>query len=250
MVALHAQERAVSRHVLYFPRKFYFDRHQINRVEELKTIYKLQAHEEGGYFSEVYTAPFEQSGRASAGSIYFLLDKKDISHFHQLDCDEVWYFHEGGGVKITALENGNKVEYFLGVGENQNPLVIIKAGTIFAAENINKDSYTLISCMTTPRFRYEGFRLVRKNELKKIYPSEEILYLAVEWEFFDTWQICRRAVYYAAVFNLTFCLILKGGTAAPKQRGDLGGRPAWDATGRCVRRRNDEAKNIQEVWHD
>ena len=83
-------------------------------------------------------------------------------------------------MKITALENGNKVEYFLGVGENQKPMIVIKAGTIFAAENIDKNSYTLISCMTTPRFRYEGFRLVGKDELRKIYPSEEILYLAVE----------------------------------------------------------------------
>ena len=83
-------------------------------------------------------------------------------------------------MKITALENGKKVEYFLGIGENQVPMVVIKAGTIFAAENIDKNSYTLLSCMTTPRFHYDGFRLVSKDELRKIYPSEEILYLAVE----------------------------------------------------------------------
>ena len=180
MVALHAERRAVPRHIFHIPRKFQFARHQINRAEELKQIYNLQGHEEGGYFAEVYTAPYEWAGRSTAGSIYFLLDRKNISHFHQLDCDEVWYFHEGGGVKITALENGNKVEYFLGAGENQVPMVVIKAGTIFAAENIDKNSYTLISCMTTPRFRYEGFRLVSKDELRKIYPSEKILYLAAE----------------------------------------------------------------------
>ena len=38
-------------------------------TEKLKEIYGLTPHEEGGSFSEVYTAPFEAGGRPMAGSI-------------------------------------------------------------------------------------------------------------------------------------------------------------------------------------
>ena len=34
----------------------------MKRAEQLKQIYNLQPHEEGGYFTEVYTAPFEKDG--------------------------------------------------------------------------------------------------------------------------------------------------------------------------------------------
>ena len=63
------------------------------RTKQLKTAYRLEAHPEGGWFSEVYTAPFEKDGRALAGSIYFLLDAGEQSQFHQIDCEELWYYH-------------------------------------------------------------------------------------------------------------------------------------------------------------
>ena len=153
----------------------------MNRVQELKQDYNLQKHIEGGWFCELYTAPFkadqihktdqaattdwireEESyrDRPLAGSIYFLLDRDDISQLHQLDCDEIWYYHEGCGMIITMLRDGKKEEYLLGMNKGQSPMLVIPAGTIFGAENIDKDSYTFISCMTTPAFRYEGFRLV------------------------------------------------------------------------------------------
>lgn len=68
------------------------------RTEQLKTAYRLEAHPEGGWFAEVYTAPFEKDGRALAGSIYFLLDAGEQSQFHQIDCEELWFYHEGCGV--------------------------------------------------------------------------------------------------------------------------------------------------------
>ena len=40
------------------------------RTEQLKEAYRLEAHPEGGWFAEVYTAPFEKDGRELAGSIH------------------------------------------------------------------------------------------------------------------------------------------------------------------------------------
>ena len=46
----------------------------MTRAQELIEGYGLKRHPEGGWFAEVYTAPFEKEGRPLAGSIYFLLD--------------------------------------------------------------------------------------------------------------------------------------------------------------------------------
>lgn len=155
-----------------------------NDAEIFKDTYKLQRHSEGGWFSEIYTAPFKNEGRAIAGSIYFLLDKDDVSHFHQLDCDEIWYYHAGCGIKIFMLRDGKLDEILLGIDaeKNQQPMVVLPARVIFAAENLDKNSFTFVSCATTPRFDYKYFRLVPRRELKKSYPDlpAQILQMAYE----------------------------------------------------------------------
>ena len=145
------------------------------RTDKLKEIYNLEAHPEGGWFSEVYTAPFEQAGRALAGSIYFLLDAGDRSQFHEIDCEELWFYHEGCGVKITVLHEGRAAVLLLGPDcENgQHMMVRIPKDAIFAAENLAPEGYTFVSCVTTPKFRYEGFRLVSDDELREKYSFPE-----------------------------------------------------------------------------
>ena len=151
------------------------------RSEDLKEKYHLEKHPEGGWFSEVYTAPFEAEGRALAGSIYFLLDKDDISHFHRIDCDEVWYYHEGCGIKVTMIYEGKMSELLLGSGlsAEENMMVILPKGSVFAAENLDKKGYTFMSCMTAPKFSYEGFELLSKDQILSEYPelpkSKELL---------------------------------------------------------------------------
>ena len=139
----------------------------MDRAEYLIQTYGLQSHEEGGHFSEVYTAPFEADGRPLAGSIYFLLDRGETSRFHVIDCDEIWYFHEGCGMRITAVEDGSKEEYLLGnnVERGERAMVVIPKGCVFGAENLDPEGYSFVSCMTTPKFSYDGFRLVGEEEI-------------------------------------------------------------------------------------
>ena len=147
----------------------------MKRAEQLIKTYDLQPHEEGGHFSEVYTAPFEADGRPLAGSIYFLLDRGETSHFHVIDCDEIWYFHEGCGMKITVLTDGSKEEYLLGsnVELGERAMIVIPKGCVFGAQNLDPEGYSFVSCMTTPKFSYDGFRLVSEAEiLEKCRESE------------------------------------------------------------------------------
>ena len=145
----------------------------MDRIKVLVNYYGLVPHSEGGLFNEVYKAPFSVDGekRSTAASIYFLLDGKEVSHFHQIDCDEIWYYHEGCGMKLTMVDKDGNIEYKLlgtDVKKHEEMMLLIPKGIIFAAENIDKESYTFISCATTPCFTYEGFRLVYKSEIEKL----------------------------------------------------------------------------------
>ena len=155
-----------------------------DRSAVLKKTYQLEQHPEGGWFAEVYTAPFEKDGRPLAGSIYFLLDSGEISHFHQIDCDEIWYFHEGCGMKVTVLDASGRQEFLLGndVSGGQRAMAVIPKGAIFGAENLSPDGFTFVSCATAPDFTYEGFRLVNKEEIRRTYPdlAEELVYMAYD----------------------------------------------------------------------
>ena len=153
------------------------------RIEKLKEVYALEAHPEGGWFSECYTSTEDKGGRALAGSIYFLLAGDEISHFHQIDCEEIWYHHEGCAVKITVITDGKTEELLLGrdIENGEKAMAVIPKGAIFAAENLDKDSFCFMSCATSPKFTYDGFRLIGKKEIRDICGegAERVLYLAL-----------------------------------------------------------------------
>ena len=102
-------------------------------VEAWVRAYGLQPHPEGGSFSESYTASDALAGgRSIAGSIYFLLRGEEISHLHQIDCEEVWFYHAGGGLIVTVIDpaNGNVTRLPLGpdVGAGQHAVRLGEPG--------------------------------------------------------------------------------------------------------------------------
>ena len=146
----------------------------MRRADELKELYQMGRHVEGGSFIEAYTAPFTRDGRPMAGSIYYLLDAGEVSRFHEIDCDELWYYHEGCGMRITALTSGEKREFLLGgdAAAGQRACVVIPAGSVFAAENLRSDGFTFVSCITVPKFSEGAYRLIGRDELKSRFPAD------------------------------------------------------------------------------
>lgn len=142
-------------------------------AEKIIKDFGLEGHPEGGYFSEVYTSVSLSAGeeeRPAGGSIYFLLSPGAVSHYHQIDCEEIWYYHAGCGMKIYMISPQgelSEVKLGLNVAAGESPMVVIPQGTIFAAENLNPEGYTFVSCVTVPKFRYSGFRLVDYQELAR-----------------------------------------------------------------------------------
>ena len=157
----------------------------MERAEELIVRYGLFPHPEGGAYREVYAAEAQTEGRALSGSIYYLLRGGERSRLHRIDCEEVWYFHEGCGMLLTVLlPDGCVRRERLGgdASDGQRFMVAVPAHAVFAAENLNPEGYTFVSCMTSPRFRYEGFELVKRAELERICPAhaDSLSYLAFD----------------------------------------------------------------------
>ena len=59
-------------------------------------------------------------------------------------------------------------------------MIIIPKGAIFWAENLKNDSYSFISCTSSPKFIPEGLRLVIIKDIKEKFPKfyDEVEYLA------------------------------------------------------------------------
>jgi predicted cupin superfamily sugar epimerase len=142
----------------------------------------LTKHPEGGYFQESYRCPekiYLQSGsssieRNSASSIYFLLPGNEVSCFHRLRYDEIWYYHTGSPLTISMIdESGRLSERKLGLDTamGESPQVVVPRGYIFGAKVCRADSYTLIGCVVAPGFDYQDFELLSRKTLLEQYPQ-------------------------------------------------------------------------------
>jgi len=135
---------------------------------------QLEEHTEGGYFREIYRKKADIDGRDLATSIYYLLPSGMASKLHRLRNDEIWYFHYGSPLKIYFITSSGRLEeHILGpaVEEGQVFSKVIPAQTIFGAEVIKPNSFSLVSCNMSPGFEYEDFELLNREKLITLYPQ-------------------------------------------------------------------------------
>ncbi|MCX7709041.1 MAG: cupin domain-containing protein [Clostridia bacterium] len=146
----------------------------------------LAQHPEGGYYRELYKCSeiIEKDDlqgdydgdRNLASSIYFLLPSNEVSHFHRLKSDELWYFHAGSSLTVYVIDlNGKLLEMKLGLDleKGEQPQVIIPRGCIFGAVVNEEDSFSLVGCVVSPGFDFRDFELLSRAQLLKEYPQHE-----------------------------------------------------------------------------
>ena len=83
--------------------------------ENIIATLQMTPHPEGGFYAETYrcreSVNLDRQGRRSLGtSIYFLLGRGDISHFHRLASDEIWHFHQGDPVTVVMIKPNAGIE--------------------------------------------------------------------------------------------------------------------------------------------
>lgn len=131
----------------------------------------LEKHPEGGFYRELY-----RQDANLATSIYFLLRSGEVSKFHRLKSDEIWYFHAGTSLTVHIIDAGGALKAVkLGADPEagEQPQVIVPGGCIFGATVNREDSYTLVGCMVSPGFEFAGFELLSRDRLLKDYPQHE-----------------------------------------------------------------------------
>ena len=140
----------------------------------------LQKHPEGGWFKEVYRsediAPFEglperfNGSRNFSTSIYFLLEKKEISSLHRIKSDELWHFYTGtSAIEILSIENGKLRKQLVGpaIEKGEQFQTTIPQNTWFGARLTNPNGFALVGCTVSPGFDFDDFEMTDENLLKQ-----------------------------------------------------------------------------------
>jgi predicted cupin superfamily sugar epimerase len=150
-------------------------------AEQIIDKLRLEKHPEGGFYKETYRAEKVISlddGRVrNAGTaIYYLLKDTDKSHFHKVSSDELWLFHQGQPLEIVIITaDGKTVTKILGnrLDLDEEPQVIIKANTWFAARVKDEKGFALVTCTVAPGFDFDDFELGKKEQLAKRFPNSK-----------------------------------------------------------------------------
>jgi predicted cupin superfamily sugar epimerase len=108
-------------------------------------------------------------------SIYFLLNSGNVSKFHQIKSDEMWFNHEGSPLTAHVIGENGQYECIKGglAGEDNRPQQLVPAGVIFGSTVDELDSNSLVSCVVAPGFNFEDFKLFSKEEFLPKFPEHE-----------------------------------------------------------------------------
>jgi len=141
-------------------------------IEKLDMI----PHMEGGYFKDsIISKDFFREDKKLFSSIYFLLKTGEVSHFHRLTSDEMWYYHDGQALTIYMITpEGELITKQLGldVEKGEVPQILVPKGYIFGS-SMNNDGFALVGCMVAPAFTFDDFELFERAELLNMYPNLE-----------------------------------------------------------------------------
>lgn len=135
---------------------------------------RMEKHVEGGYFSRSYASDEtvrterHEGERPLYTSIYFLLESEDVSHFHRLKSDELWYFHAGTSLTVHIIQPDGiyrQEKLGLDMANGEKPQVLVEKGAIFGASVDGNGDFSLVGCMVSPGFDFADFELFEREEL-------------------------------------------------------------------------------------
>lgn len=136
-------------------------------------------HPEGGFYKETYRSneTIPGTNRQLMTGIYFLLTSENISRFHRIKSDEIWFFHAGSPLVVHTLDadGHNQQHVGLDLEAGQQPQYLVSKNTIFGSSVLHENSYSLVSCTVAPGFDFEDFELFTKADLLPLFPEHEAI---------------------------------------------------------------------------
>lgn len=150
-------------------------------IESLDMI----AHPEGGYYKPSFDSEEKitsvdlktkfEDNRILWTSIYFLLRDGEVSNFHRLKSDEMWYYHAGNSLTIYMISPTGELttkELGLDIKNGETPQILVPKNYIFGSA-MNNQGFSLVGCMVSPGFEFRDFELFDRENLLKMYPEHK-----------------------------------------------------------------------------
>jgi hypothetical protein len=138
------------------------------RAADLVQNLGLQPHPEGGWYREVYRSPTRvdtaRGPRSALTTIYYLLERNQLSRWHVVQADEIWHFYGGAPLELLDYnpESRRLLRHRLGdIAGREGPttfVATIPADVWQAARSLG--DYTLIGCTVGPGFEFADFQFV------------------------------------------------------------------------------------------
>lgn len=132
-----------------------------DKAQDLIAELGLAPHPEGGWFRETWRAEWAPGTRAAGTAILFLLEAGQRSHWHRVDGDELWLWHDGHPLelRIAATESSQPATIRLGPGvlDGDRPQCLVPSGQWQATEAPH--GWALVSCVVVPGFEFARFEL-------------------------------------------------------------------------------------------
>jgi len=156
------------------------------KVAKIISHFNLIEHPEGGYFKETYRSNGEiqskhlgnefDGNRNYCTSIYFLLTSDKFSAFHKINQDEIWHFYTGTTLRLHMISpNGAHATVLIGNDFLNGEILqfTVPARYYFAAEVLEKNSFSFTGCTVSPGFDFRDFVLPSCKELSKKFPKHK-----------------------------------------------------------------------------
>ncbi|RFU85935.1 cupin domain-containing protein [Streptomyces triticagri] len=141
---------------------------------ETARLLGLEPHPEGGWYretwrSDVVVRPEGYPGtRPSATAIHFLLAPGEQSRWHTVRSAELWLWHSGGPLHLELGGSGeapgdgpSRVVLGPDLVRGQVVQAVVPPGVWQRAEPA-RDEEVLVSCIVSPGFSFEDFRLLEE----------------------------------------------------------------------------------------
>ena len=140
-----------------------------SRARHLVDKLALQPHPEGGWYREVYRSPTRvqtaRGPRSAITTIYYLLERHQLSRWHVVQADELWHFYGGAPLELLEYDPTSRklVSHVLDHVAAASPgapgavcVGVIPTGVWQAARS--RGEYSLVGCTVGPGFEFADFQ--------------------------------------------------------------------------------------------
>src|SRR5690349_23623624 len=104
---------------------------------------QLKPHPEGGWFREIHraaeTVATARGNRSALTTIYYLLERNQLSRWHVVQSDEIWHFYAGAPLELIVYDPATrscKSSVLDTPAHEREPVAIVRAGEWQAARSL------------------------------------------------------------------------------------------------------------------